>query len=319
MVAQGQQVQAANDALAAKLAAAQDQAAKLAAAQQLAASVAVAQQVIPIKSAVPLSPSVPPAIALAPVVQQAPVKQAPAPVLQAPVQAPVKQDCAVSGWSGCSKPCGGGTQTRTVAVPAANGGSACPALSQACNAQACPVDCAVSGWSGCSKPCGGGTQSRTVTVKSANGGLACPALTQACNTQTCPVDCQVGNWTDCSLPCGGGMQTRRAVVGAAFGGAACPALVQGCGPSVCPPVNRTSIDGHWRAPNGWDTTIRNTSGLRSGQADTDMKGRWDHTARYAGSNRWALSWWNGTVELDKYGRLVQTGNPDESYKFKKIP
>jgi hypothetical protein len=53
-------------------------------------------------------------------------------------------DCVVSSWSAfgaCSASCGGGTQTqtRTVITAAANGGAACPALSQsqACNTQSC--------------------------------------------------------------------------------------------------------------------------------------------------------------------------------------
>eukprot|EP00798_Chlamydomonas_sp_ICE-L_P016836 gene16836-23116_t len=45
--------------------------------------------------------------------------------------------CAVSGWGTCSKTCGGGTQTRTITTQPANGGAACPALSQACNTQGC--------------------------------------------------------------------------------------------------------------------------------------------------------------------------------------
>ena len=55
-------------------------------------------------------------------------------------------DCVVSAWSAwsaCSTSCGGGTQTqtRTVITPAANGGTACPVLSQsqACNTQACTL------------------------------------------------------------------------------------------------------------------------------------------------------------------------------------
>jgi len=58
---------------------------------------------------------------------------------------PMPVDCAVSAWSDwstCSATCGGGTQTRsrTVNTPAANGGMACPALtdSQACNTNPCP-------------------------------------------------------------------------------------------------------------------------------------------------------------------------------------
>ena len=46
-------------------------------------------------------------------------------------------DCQVSGWSGCSKSCGGGTQTRTITVQPQNGGAGCPNLSQSCNTQSC--------------------------------------------------------------------------------------------------------------------------------------------------------------------------------------
>jgi hypothetical protein len=104
----------------------------------------------------------------------------------APAAAPAV-DCQVSGWSGCSASCGGGTQTRTVTAQAQNGGKACPPLSQQCNAQPCPqpVDCQVSGWSGCSASCGGGTQTRSVMLNASNGGAACPPLRQQCNTQAC--------------------------------------------------------------------------------------------------------------------------------------
>jgi hypothetical protein len=122
-------------------------------------------------------------------------------------------DCQVSaftGWSGCSKACEGGTQSRSrsVTVQPQNGGNACPALteSRSCNTQACPVDCQVgpfSGWTTCSKDCGGGTQSRSrsVTVQPQNGGDGCPALTESrsCNTQTCepPPSCETADGHSC--------------------------------------------------------------------------------------------------------------------------
>lgn len=114
---------------------------------------------------------------------------------------PCPVDCVVSAWSawsGCSKPCGGGeqTRTRTITTYPMFGGTACPNLTetQACNTQPCPVDCVVSAWSAwspCSATCGGGTQTRTRTIvtPAAYGGTACPSNlmeTQSCNEQPCP-------------------------------------------------------------------------------------------------------------------------------------
>ena len=113
--------------------------------------------------------------------------------------APPKVDCKVSdfgAWSTCSKSCGGGTQTRsrTVLIAAANGGCACPALteSQNCNSQSCPApptDCKVSdfgAWSTCSKTCGGGVQTRTrsVTQKPCTNGAACPSMARSRSSKT---------------------------------------------------------------------------------------------------------------------------------------
>jgi len=172
----------------------------------------------------------------------------------------VPVDCVISAFGpfgACSVSCGGGTQTATATVlaPAANGGKACPALTQekACNEQACAVDCVVSAWgafSACSVSCGGGKQqqSRKVTTAAANGGAACPELirSQDCNSQPCPtnapaVDCQVGAWgawSACSASCGGGKQTstRKVTTPSANGGAACPVLTQerDCNIAPCP-------------------------------------------------------------------------------------
>lgn len=116
----------------------------------------------------------------------------------APAQPPV--DCVVSAFSefsACSASCGGGTQTRTrtVLVEPANGGAACPALSdtQSCNTQPCPIDCVVAslGFGVCSASCGGGTQTEILEILTApaNGGAACrDPITQACNTHSCDTD-----------------------------------------------------------------------------------------------------------------------------------
>jgi hypothetical protein len=108
-------------------------------------------------------------------------------------------DCAVGHWSDwtvCSKPCGGGSRTRTrsIVTPPRDGGAPCPETKQTeqCNTQYC-VDCGMSEWQTwgtCTKSCGGGVQSRTrriVTPPSA-GGAPCPKTADSvpCNTQSCP-------------------------------------------------------------------------------------------------------------------------------------
>jgi len=98
--------------------------------------------------------------------------------------------CQVSDFGACNQTCGGGIQTRTVTHHPLHGGAACPALSQACNTQPCPIACEVSqNWTACSLPCGGGNRSRSVTVHAQHGGADCPHLTEACNTQPCPIPC----------------------------------------------------------------------------------------------------------------------------------
>jgi len=72
-------------------------------------------------------------------------------------------DCVLgewSGWSGCTKDCGGGSQSRTrqMLTEPANGGQPCMEMSQGqqCNTGSCDVDCVLKDWSPwgiCSKGC----------------------------------------------------------------------------------------------------------------------------------------------------------------------
>ena len=170
-----------------------------------------------------------------------------------------------SGWSTCSKTCGGGlmNRTRTVKTAPLNGGTACPPSTESstCNNQECPVDCVVSDWSAfssCSATCGGGTQTRTktVTTKPTFNGAACPPLTesQVCNTQGCPVNC-VGSWVGCNVTCGTGIDTYTITTPAANGGTACSTAAGATKACVLAPCGVNAV-GNWEGastsnPDGW--------------------------------------------------------------------
>merc|ERR1719159_1318985 len=123
---------------------------------------------------------------------------------------PCPIDCAMgewSGWSKCSKDCGGGQQGRgrPVMTEAQFGGKQCPGTSEErlCNSGSCDVDCELSdwgGWSPCTKSCKWrstakpGSQKRTKGIaKAAKGNGKCPKprtrmrfAHQACNDNPCP-------------------------------------------------------------------------------------------------------------------------------------
>jgi hypothetical protein len=123
----------------------------------------------------------------------------------------------------------------------ANGGKACPALTQTrgCNHVPCNTDCKMSDWTNataCSEPCGAGFLTRRRTV--ATLGKLCLSLRLAvlvpyalsvaqyqgakcgdlhlhedCTAAQCPAACTSAlsdwsAWSTCSMPCGGGKQTR---------------------------------------------------------------------------------------------------------------
>ncbi|KAL8437124.1 hypothetical protein Efla_007095 [Eimeria flavescens] len=123
-------------------------------------------------------------------------------------------------WSECSKPCEGGTKTRTRSVKPLEDGADCPPSIQTapCNLHDCAVDCLASewgAWSTCNVPCGIGTQRRIREVIRApkGAGDSCPPLDQLkpCDRGPCRVDCLLSEWTtwsECSHPCGLGEQRR---------------------------------------------------------------------------------------------------------------
>ena len=132
-------------------------------------------------------------------------------------------------WSPCDVPCGGGTQTRTVACrlphddtyegmvvssalcvqqgAAAKGdgpgadteGSGIPATQQSCNTQSCPLYYWMSdSASNCSVPCGGGTQSVTVGCYSGAGSSLQQVAASQCDAPSTPPSVITCNPAACS-------------------------------------------------------------------------------------------------------------------------
>ncbi|VDI75885.1 Hypothetical predicted protein, partial [Mytilus galloprovincialis] len=106
-----------------------------------------------------------------------------------------------TGWSGCSKTCGGGEtiRVRLCNDPSPIGrGLDCsgdPRDRAVCSSNVCPVNGnwgRWSGWSGCSKTCGGGKKKRTRLCNNPSpigGGLDCSADPQefsVCSSNVCP-------------------------------------------------------------------------------------------------------------------------------------
>jgi hypothetical protein len=150
-----------------------------------------------------------------------------------------------SGWSTCSKRCGGGVQDRVrqVVLQAERGGAPCDGghrEQRQCNAQVCSTNCRYkewSKWSDCTKTCGGGQQTRTRVLNATHPKLN-PRFPQmncekgleenrVCNTDACKVDCKWQDWYDwggCSVSCGSGgkrHRTRNAMQDEFNGGKAC--------------------------------------------------------------------------------------------------
>jgi len=205
-----------------------------------------------------------------------------------------------SNWGACSKPCGGGTRSRTWTTTAEPlyGGAACPSpltQEEACNTGACPAEpCegSWSGWSGCSATCGGGikTKTWTTTKEPKYGGTACPnpkIQTNDCNTQACPINC-VGEWkldsNQCNLDCGPqqGQYVYEVKTSAAHGGANCPNAtgdteMRDCENPACPTVDTTeTIDGVEYEVKYYDP--------RSG--DTAYYAWYEHTPYMIGGSIW---------------------------------
>ena len=201
-------------------------------------------------------------------------------------------NCEVSGWSGCSAGCGGGTQYRYITRHPANGGSGCPSLTQSCNTQPCPQNCEVSGWSGCSAGCGGGAQYRYITRHPANGGSGCPHMSQSCNTHGCPPP--PSNYT----------LYRHGNSGR---------CLDGNGSSIYfGPCNRGNDYMNWAKENGKDAGHFTLRHKQSGKCLDGNGSSWYFGPCAAGNNYQNFSRWGSLLKHDASGQCLD-GNGDSLY------
>ena len=146
------------------------------------------------------------------------------------------KECPINcygGWTGCSEPCGPGTQNFVEKVPSQYGGDTCKKIYGAskgdirpCIGLRCPIDCS-GGWSACSATCGPGEQRFDEYFASQYGGLSCQQIYGAsdgnkrtCVGSECPIDCS-GNWSACSAKCGPGEQRFDEYFASQYGGLSC--------------------------------------------------------------------------------------------------
>jgi prepilin-type N-terminal cleavage/methylation domain-containing protein len=174
------------------------------------------------------------------------------------------QDCVMSSWGSCSAYCAcdySGTQTRTVVTPAACGGAACGATSQACSGYAPNVNCGYSGWSACSVSCANemGEKTRSITQYPECCGTACGATSQSCSGSLPTVNCGgYSTWSACSSTCASisGVKGRSNTIDPQCGGTAC-VLIQAC-VGTLPDVNCT-----WSAWSACSVSCANESGTKT--------------------------------------------------------
>jgi len=195
-----------------------------------------------------------------------------------PKSTEVNKHCKLSIWSGytvCSKSCGGGVQSKfRVVLSAHSGNGKCPNTKfvRKCNTGSCAVDCTVGRWgkyNTCTKSCGGGHQySKRRILTGSRSGKKCPALVRSrrCNLVPCPIDCKVSTfskWSGCTKRCGGGEMKRfRTITQTAYYfGKPCPPLVQKakCNSNPCAKPCKVS---KWSA---WGSCSKSCAGQPAGK------------------------------------------------------
>jgi hypothetical protein len=166
------------------------------------------------------------------------------------VACPAHAWAVLGDWSPCSRSCGPGFRTRTVACIADGasvvGSALCAAALRPVAVEACTSNCSVAHWSAgpwsaCSAQCGGGSRNRSIVclvngAPALDGDRSCaeapqPAGLEACNGWPCETFAwMVGDWAPCNASCGGGAMLRTVLCVSSRQGAMPLAFCAGSGP-----------------------------------------------------------------------------------------
>lgn len=158
---------------------------------------------------------------------------------------------AYTSWSECSRPCGGGDQSRNAYCVDEIGRKvsydSCKmqrkVTAQKCNMVSCP-HWVTADWTACSVTCGNGWRYRTVECQQGQTSVIrtrCspgdePETKRECNAGLCP-SWDAGKWGQCSATCGKGIQQRvvkcRSINGAIVDDGACDAGTRPRTDSTC--------------------------------------------------------------------------------------
>ena len=250
----------------------------------------------------------------------------------------------VGEWSGCSKSCGNGIQTRNISCKNNHigpcGKKNKPLDRQNCGTVPCPY-WSVGEWSKCSKSCDGGIQTRGVTCENGHIGRCSrterPSTNQKCREVSCP-KWLAENWSKCSKSCGGGTQIRHVVcLNKHVGGCPVndkPSSNQQCGDIPCP---------HWTVGmwsecsescgGGFQTRSVYCNNSHVGECPIGERPTTNKTCGEVPCPKWTVSGWSkcskscsGGVkyrtvrcENNNIGKCLETERPQNTTSCRNIP